>query len=68
MWRYPKPWVSDTTTCVWLDGKDTRMWLYTLPLFNWRLRRGWGVDNREENKGVSGEGLFELYGVVLGDG
>ena len=20
-----------TTTCVWLDGKDTRVWLYTLP-------------------------------------
>ena len=31
VWLYPKPWVSDTTTCVWLDGKDTRVWLYTLP-------------------------------------
>ena len=25
VWLYPKPWVSDTTTCVWLDGKDTRV-------------------------------------------
>ena len=28
VWLYPKPQVSDTTTCVWLDGKDTRVWLY----------------------------------------
>ena len=31
VWLYPKPWVSDTTTCVWMDGKDTRMWLYGSP-------------------------------------
>ena len=36
VWLYPKPRVSDTTTCVWLDGKDTRVWLYTLPIFNTR--------------------------------
>ena len=31
VWLYPKPWVEDKATCVWLDGKDTRVWLYTLP-------------------------------------
>ena len=29
VWLYPKPWVSDTTTCVWLDGKDMRVVVYT---------------------------------------
>ena len=28
VWLYPTPRVSDTTTFVWLDGKDKRVWLY----------------------------------------